>query len=187
MILRLSLLALGVVFMSTASAAELLSIDVDHDHGTYTMSSEVWFDANVEQVFEVFRYWDNSVNFSSAIVESRDLEPDELGRPQFYVRNKGCVLFFCFTFERQGYVESEPNSEILAFVDPETSDFHFSNERWMFEDRDGGTLVTYDLEMKPKFWIPPGIGPYVIKRKLRDSGGDIVDRIEAIAQAVSNE
>jgi hypothetical protein len=76
---------------------------------------------------------------------------------------------------------------IFAFVDPETSDFHLSNESWRFEKRNGGTVVIYDLEMTPKFWIPPGIGPYLIKRKLRKSGGNAIDRIELIAQAVISE
>ena len=165
----------------------MLSIAVDHEEGVYTMTSEVWFDATVDQVYEVFRYWDNSTKFSSAIVESRDVEPDAEGRPQFYVRNKGCVLFFCTSFERRGYVEAEHNKVILAFVDPETSDFHLSNESWRFTKKDGGTVVVYDLKMEPKFWIPPGIGPYLIKRKLRNSGSNAIDRIELIAQAVVSE
>ena len=172
---------------STTRAAEMLSITIDHEKGTYTMTSEVWFDASVEQVYEVFRYWDNSTKFSSAIVESRDIEPDAEGRPQFYVRNRGCVLFFCKSFERRGYVEAELNKVIYAFVDPETSDFHLSNESWKFLAQDGGTVVTYDLEMRPKFWIPPGIGPYLIKRKLRNNGGQAIDRIEVIAQGVVSE
>ena len=115
------------------------------------------------------------------------MPPDEQGRPQFYVLNRGCVLFFCKSFERQGYVESELNVVIFAFVDPEKSDFQFSNESWRFLERDGGTVVIYDLEMQPKFWIPPGIGPYLIKRKLRNNGGSAVDRIEALAKAVNIE
>ena len=165
----------------------MLRIKVDHEQGIYTMSSEVWFDATVEQVYEIFRHWDYSTKFSSAITESQDVEPDAEGRPQFYVRNKGCVLFFCTSFERRGYVEAELNKVILAFVDPATSDFHLSNESWRFEKRNGGTVVAYDLEMKPKFWIPPGIGPYLIKRKLRNSGSNAIDRIELLAQAVVSE
>ena len=165
----------------------MIGIEVDYDKGIYTMNSQAWFDATVEQVYQVFRDWDNSTKFSSAIAESRNVEPDSQGRPQFYVRNKGCVLFYCTSFERRGYVEAELNEVILAFVDPETSDFHLSNESWRFEKRNGGTVVSYDLEMVPKFWVPPGIGPYLIKRKLRRSGGNAIDRIELLAQAIVNE
>ncbi len=166
----------------TLQAAEMRSLSVDHADKRYTMRSEVWFDAPIGNVYEVFRRWDLSTQFSSAIVESRDLEPDDLGRPQFYVRNRGCVLFFCVTAKRQGYVESRPTEVLRAFADPETSDFLLSNETWTFAEENGGTIVVYHLEMRPKFWVPPGIGPYLIKRKLKSSGGDAIDRIELIAQ-----
>jgi hypothetical protein len=71
---------------------------------------------------------------------------------------------------------------IKAITDPEKSDFHVSNETWEFEEEGDGTLITYQLEMRPKFWIPPVIGPYVLKKKLRDDGAGALDRIEAIAQ-----
>ena len=179
------LLALNCI--AVAQAAEMLSIEVDHEQGNYTMRSEVWFDASVEQVYEIFRHWDYSTKFSSAIAESRDMEPDAKGRPQFYVRNRGCVLLFCTSFERQGYVVAEVDRVIRAVANPATSDFHHSRERWLFAARDGGTVVTYDLNMKPKFWIPPGIGPYLIKRKLRNNGSDAIDRIEILAQDIHGE
>ena len=184
---RLCCLLIVLCGVSEAQAAEMLNIEVDYEKGDYTMRSQVWFDASVNQVYEIFRYWDNSTKFSSAIVESRDMEPDALGRPQFYVRNRGCVLLFCTSFERQGYVVAEVDRVIRAFANPETSDFHHSRESWRFVARDGGTVLTYDLNMKPKFWIPPGIGPYLIKRKLRNNGSDAIERIELLAQDVRGE
>jgi len=167
---------------ATAGAAEMRSVEVDRIEGRYVMRSEVRFAASVEAVYSVFANYDLSTQFSGAIVESRNIKAVQGGQPGFYILNRGCVLFFCKSFERYGYVELEPYKIIRASIDPERSDFHLSNESWRFE-RDGtGTVVTYDLEFKPKFWVPPVIGPYVIKRKLRDDGGDAVDRIEAIAQ-----
>jgi len=186
--MRVAAIAIAAcVTVLPASAAEMLSIKVDHEDGRYLMNSEVWFDAPLENVYEVFRRWDYSAEFSSAIVEAKDVEPDDQGRPQFYVQNKGCVLFFCKSFERRGYIELKVNSFLLAFTDPENSDFHLSDERWDFETRDGGTVVTYDLTMTPKFWIPPAIGPYLIKRKLRNDGGNAIDRIEVIAQGLARD
>lgn len=164
------------------TAAEMLDVEVDYEDGLYMMTSSVWFDAPLENVYEIFRRWDYSAEFSSAIVEARDVEADELGRPQYYVRNRGCVLFFCRSFERRGHAELEPNSWLIARADPDTSDFKRSDERWDFVAQDGGTVVKYDLKMTPDFWIPPGIGPYMIMRKLKNDGGDAIDRIEVLAQ-----
>lgn len=177
-----ALLSSGIV-----QSAEMRSVEVDHDDGVYTMVSAVWFDATIDQVYFVFRQWDLSTDFSSAIVEAYNMEADAQGRPQFFIRNRGCVLFFCKSFERQGYVEAVPNKILRAFSNPDTSDFHISDESWKFVAEDGGTIVTYDLRMKPKFWIPPGIGPYLILRKLENDGRQAINRIEAIAQQVGNE
>ena len=175
---------MSMLLAGAANAAEMRSVEVEHADGRYTMVSEVWFDAKVEQVYEVFRRWDLSTKFSSAIVESADVEADALGRPQFYVRNEGCILLFCKSFVRRGYVESEPNEVLRAYTNPETSDFLLSNETWRFVPENGGTVVSYHILMKPKFWVPPLIGPYLIKRKLRNNGGRAVDRIETIAQGM---
>jgi len=141
------LLAMVVGTLNTAIAAEMRSVQVDYEDGRYTMMSEVWFDAPVEHVFEVFRRWDLSTQFSSVIVESRDEAADELGRPQYYVRNQGCLLFFCRSFERRGHVELEVNEVLRAIANPEISDFLQSDETWKFSGESGGTVVYYLLHM----------------------------------------
>jgi hypothetical protein len=170
---------------SAAYAAEMRSVDVEYEDSRYTVQSEVWFNAPREKIYEVFSHWDLSTQFSSVIVKSNDLEPDEHGRPQFFVRNRGCVLFFCKTFERQGHVESQPFEVLRAFADPALSDFLISNESWTFTTEHGGTVVVYRLLMQPRFWVPPVIGPYLIKRKFRNDGGAAIDRIEEIARGMT--
>jgi hypothetical protein len=171
-----------LLISTTAGAIELRSVVVEHDDGQYTLQSNVWFDVDQQTLFAVFADWDLGTQFSSMIVESRNLEPDELGRAGFHTQNRGCLLFFCTSVVREGYVESEPPAEIRAVADPERSDFEFSNEVWSFATEGSGTVVHYEIVMKPKFWVPPLIGPYIIKRKLRKSGGEALGRIEKIAQ-----
>lgn len=166
----------------SAQAAELRSVSVDKTDGRYVLRSEAWFDASVRQIYQTLLDWDLSTEFSSVVAESRNLEPDDQGRPRFYVRNEACLMFYCVSFEREGVIEHTPFEEIRTRVDPGKSDFYFSNETWSFREEGAGTLVVYDLEFKPKFFVPPMIGPYMIKRKLKNSSGDAIDRIEAIAQ-----
>lgn len=164
------------------NGAELRDITVEKVDGRYVMNSEVWFGVGIDALFAVFLDYDLSPQFSSAIVEARDVEPDAQGRPRFYIRNRGCVLFWCFSVERNGYIEHEPNVVIEAHADPETSDFHLSEESWRFREDGAGTTVVYHLEMRPKVWVPPVIGTYVIKRRLREGGSHAIQRIEAIAR-----
>lgn len=177
---RLAVLLLLV--SGAATAADMRSIDVQFEDGFYTLISTVWFDASLESTYEVFSSWDLSEGFSSAVVEARDIEPGVDGRAGYFVRNRGCILFFCKTLTRQGWVERERYTILRAVADPERSDFEVSNETWTFAEGEGGTIVTYHLYMRPGFWVPPAIGPYLIKRKLRREGGSALDRIEVFAQ-----
>ena len=165
-----------------AGAAELRSVTLDKRDGIYYVTSEVWLDAPRSDVFEVLSDWDISTSFSSLIAESRNVERGD-GRQGFYMQNEGCVLFFCRTVEREGYVELEESFLIRAVADPEKSDFELSDETWTLVDEGGGTQVLYETRMKPKFWIPPLIGPYAIKRKIRTDGLEALQRVEDYVNA----
>ena len=171
-----------VLFCGAAGAAELRNVEVERVAGRYILTSEVWFDTDIESIYGVFLDYDLRSRFSSFIVESRNVEPDASGQRRFYIRNHGCVWFFCQSFERNGHVEHQPLVFIRSTADPESSDFHTSLESWRFEPEGTGTLVAYDFEFEPKFWIPPLIGSYMLQRKLRDDSVRAINRIEAIAQ-----
>ena len=176
-------LLVGLILVPTISgAAEMRSVHVEYEGGYYLMASEAWFDASQKAVFEVFLDWDLAVDFSSIIVESKNVGPDEHGGMGYFIHNRGCILLFCKSVQRNGSVMSEAYDIIRAVADPEASDFDMSEETWTFRTADNGTIVRYELKMKPSFWIPPVIGPYLMKKKLSNDGGDAIDRIERIAQ-----
>jgi len=182
---RLAILAglLLVGMGAAASAAELRDIKVDREGDFYTLRSVAWFGVPDEPLYSVLTNYDLFRHFTSAIVESENLEPDDEGHPRYFTRMEGCVLWFCKSFVRVGHLELKPDTEIVAIADPELSDFKQSDERWTLEPKKDGTVLVYEFEMVPDFWVPPIIGPYLIQRALRSGGGDAIDRIEALAIA----
>lgn len=170
-----------------AQAAEFRDIEVGRDDGLYSMRSQVYFNVEPEYLYRVLTDFNLFKKFTSAIVESNNVEADEKGRPQFYARMEGCVLIWCRSFVRIGYLELKPTAEIIAISDPERSDFEISRERWQLIPEDGGTLMIYEFQMVPAFWVPPLIGPFYIKRALRSGGVDAVNRIEALAIGKKNQ
>lgn len=170
-----------------AQAAEFREIEVDREDGLYSMRSQVYFNVEPEYLYRVLTDFNLFKKFTSAIVESNNVEADEKGRPQFYARMEGCVLIWCRSFVRIGYLELKPTAEIIAISDPERSDFEISRERWQLIPEDGGTLMIYEFQMVPAFWVPPLIGPYYIKRALRSGGIGAVNRIEALAIGKKNQ
>lgn len=177
-------LAAATLFLLAAGAdpADLREISVEYENDRYHLRSQVWFAAAQEDLYRVLTDFDEYVRISSAFVEAYDLPPGEDGRPRFYTRMEGCMLLFCRSLERFGYLLLEPRREIVAVSEPEQSDFRYCRERWRFEPDGEGTLLYYDFEMEPDFWVPPVIGPWIIKRTLRIDGMDAIGRIEALAR-----
>ena len=178
------LIAAAVFFgaPNMVAAAELRNIVVDRQDGIYRLESTSWLNVEPEALYAVLANHDLFGKFTSAVVESRNVDPDDRGRPQFFSRFEGCVLLYCKTFVRHGYLELTPHSELIAIVDPEKSDFLRSREKWILIPENGGTQMIYEFEMVPKFWVPPVLGPYYIKRALRIGGEKAVVRIEALAR-----
>ena len=181
--MRARILAGVAVLVATAAApaADLREVEVDREDGVYKLRSVAWFDANGESLYTVLTNYELFGRFTSAIVESRNLDPDDKGRPRYFTRMQGCVLMWCRSFIRVGHLELDKAMEIVAIASPEESDFKYSRERWQLVPENGGTVMTYEFEMAPDFWVPPIIGPYMIQRALRAGGEDAIDRIERIA------
>ena len=164
------------------SSADLRNVVVEKNDDRYKLRSEAHINADRESVYRVLTDYEQFRKFSSAFVEARNVEPDDKGRPRFYTRMEGCVLLYCKSYIRAGYLVLTPETDIVAIVDPELSNFRYSRERWQLIEDSAGTLLIYSFEMEPDFWIPPVVGPFVVKRALRNGGADVVDRIEALAQ-----
>lgn len=179
---RQAVLSCGLLLALSGQAAELRDVSVERDDDRYKLRSETLFDTTREDLYRVLTNYDDFEKFTSAFSDSRNLEPDEDGNPRFYTEMEGCVLFFCVTFERYGHLELKPETSIRAVVDPESSDFAYSVETWALSEEDDGILLIYEFEMEPDFWVPPVIGPFYIRRALRDGAVRAVDRIEALAQ-----
>jgi hypothetical protein len=164
-----------------SSAADLRFIEVEQEEDVYSLRSVAWFDTDAPSLYNVLINYDLFPKFTSAIVEARNLEADESGLPGFYTRMEGCVLFWCQSLERTGYLRLEPMIEIVAVTDPTRSNFKLATERWQLRPEKNGTLLIYEFDMEPDFWVPPVVGPFYIKRALKDGGSRAVNRIEALA------
>jgi len=168
-------------------SAELRDVQVELRNERYRLYSESYLDVGRAALYAVLTDFGKFEKFTSAIVESRNIEPDKRGRPGYYARMEGCVLLFCKTFIRTGYLLLSPIAEIVAISIPEESDFIYSRERWQLIPDGEGTIMIYDFELEPAFWVPPVIGPYLIQRALRDGAERAIGRIEVLARALEDE
>jgi hypothetical protein len=180
----LTVLVIALGSLSTpAAATEILAVEVDIDGNIYRMHGESIIHAPADFIFDILTDYDNFHRISSGIADSHFLDPAEDGVTMGYTRIDSCVWFYCRKFEKVERIWTTTPTEIVAEIVPEKSDFKVSNTRWTLEDTENGTLVMYDAELDPDFWVPPVVGPWAFKKKLEESAETIGWRIEYLFQS----
>ena len=165
-----------------ANSVEILNVKVDSKGKRYHMLGESIIQATPEFIFNTLMDYDNFHRLASGIAESRYIEADDPDQLLGYTRIDSCILFFCKSVEKVERIQATAFSEISTEVIPEQSDFVFNNSRWLLEESESGTRVTYEAEMEPDFWMPPLITKWAIRYKLRKSAELIGLRIEYLQE-----
>jgi Polyketide cyclase / dehydrase and lipid transport len=177
--------AAGLAASAFLSAATIDSLDVTREKDRYGLVANAHLEARPASIYAVLMDYDDNAygRISSAYKESKYLEPDTDGTPVVYTRMEGCMLWHCMKLERVERLESIEPTWIKSYTLPERSNFKYSTSEWSLQpDGAGGTNMVYKLEMEPDFWVPPIIGPLVLKRQLSSGGMRAVRRIENLAR-----
>ena len=181
---RIGIALAALVVAAAASTASLESIDVGRKGAMYSLHAETVLDASPEAIFDVLLDYERFGRISSVYKDFGYLDPLSDGTPVVFTRMEGCLLFYCKSMMRVERLEAESPGHIRTVTMPDRSDFKRSTSEWSLEPEASGTRMIYTLEMEPDFFVPPVIGPWYIKRTLKRGGGDAIDRIERLAQAV---
>ena len=178
-----ALIAAAVLWLAAtgADAAEFRTLELYREGSWIRVESDIYLEAPPGGVYRVLADYDDFERLSSVFVDSRMLEPIENGQGVVYFRMRGCVLFFCREVELVERVVVEPESRIEATIVPERSEMRRGWARWDIEPQGQGTLVRYVAEVEPEFWVPPLIGPLVIRAALKSRGIRAARRLEALA------
>lgn len=174
------LLALGLwIPASAAGTIELL--ETTHADGRYTVSFEVVLDADRAKVWQIMTDYEHLPRVSKIITESRVVKQQDANRHLVGVALEACVLIFCKTVKRMVDIEARPQTEILVTEVPGQSDFREGDEHWRVVAEGAKTRLHYTAELVPDFFIPPLIGPVVVKYFLRREIQLTALEVEALA------
>lgn len=91
---------------------------------------------------------------------------------------RGCVWIFCRTIQQEVVVTRLDHGYLSSVTDPRHSDFHYGHARWHIVDEGKTTLVTYNADFVPAFWIPPLFGPAIFEDRLLQEGKKTINGIE---------
>ena len=176
------LLAIGVLTPAIVSAATIEHLETAHADNRYTLTFEVVLDAERDRIWRIMTDYEHLSRVSDMIVSSRVLETKDPNRHRVDVRFHACVLIFCKSMKKVVDIESRPQDDIVVIGVPALSDFSYSVEHWQVSAEGARTRLRYSAEMVPDFFIPPVIGPWLVKSFLESEIRATAIKVEALAR-----
>ena len=140
-------------------------------------------DAGVERVREVLSDYGRLSGLSGAIVESEVVERRVDGSQSVRTLARVCVLVFCKTMRQMQHVQRETPDRFVATVIPDESDFRYGRIVVELARRADSTGMRMHSELEPAFWVPPLLGPWLVRRALEQESRAGVEGIEHAALA----
>lgn len=179
----LLLLMLSLAAANAACAEDIHDLQVSGDGGRYRVSFDATLDAPVDRARPYMlepRQWPQ---LSEIVTEAHVLAPLADGGHIVHVTLSACVLFFCKTIQKLEEMRQLPDGDIVTSALPGRGDFHYARERWRVSGDAHRTRVQYDAEFVPAFFVPPVIGPYLLKRELEGLLSETARNLERLAGA----
>lgn len=164
--------------LPVAVAAEPAQVEVRRDQDRYRVTVDAHIDASPDQVLALIRDFDHLTRLHTSVVESTTLSRQD-NQARVFVRMQGCILFFCRIVTQMLDFRSDPGGRhMVATMDPTESDFQYGRMRWELQAAARRTTrLRYQADLVPDFWVPPLIGPWVIKRRLRGVALEMTDAL----------
>lgn len=164
-------------------AAETVEVQVEQEDGAYHIYFEILLDAPIERVEEILKDYGNLDELSPSIVESELVSGASAGDATVAVTLKPCVWIVCKTMHKITAVTVNAYGAIVYTTLPAQSDFKYGREQVIIKQQraTGQTRVTYNAKLIPKFFVPPLLGSWLIRKHILQDLKTSNERVEKLA------
>lgn len=181
---RRLVLVIVLTWPLSCAAGKVIRAEVHHKAGRYTLVLAADLDADRAAVYAIVTDYDRLELISRTLVEASRLPSEDPSRERRRLVTNTCILLYCKKAALVEDVERNGTDTIYATIVPELSDFRSGWTEWrLSEQGDGRSRIDLHAEMEPDFWVPPLIGPWLIKQKMLNEARDTVEQIEKLAKA----
>ena len=172
---------LALLVAAPVLAGKVYTASVNHQSGVYLVEVDALVNVAELRVRELLTDYNHLGRVNEAIEVSEILITREPGDYRVRTVTEACIWFYCKRIHQVQDVLEAYDGSVTATVIPELSDFRHGYARLNLWQEPGGTRVLIRSEVEPDFWIPPFIGPWLIKRKLRSEALETVQNLEQVA------
>lgn len=177
-----ALLVGSLLVVSSAQAGRVDHVAVGYDKGVYQVAVSSWIALSQAELVELLTDYEKVSAANEAIKEVTILPSPAEGVTRLAATLEVCVWFYCKKLKQVQDMTLVSAGLLEAKMLPEQSDYKFGEASWHMITEHEGTRLMFNVAVEPDFWVPPLIGPMVIKRKMREEAVETVEGIEALAQ-----
>lgn len=180
--MKLAGLLAGLLCTVSALAGQVYVASVSHQSGSYLIEVDTLVQMDEPRVRALLTDYNQLGRVNPAIEVSEILLTRGPGNYRVRTVTDACVWFYCMRVHQVQDVIESPDGTVTALVVPALSDFKYGYARLNLWQETDGTRILIRSEVEPDFWIPPLIGPWLIKRKLLSETLETVDNLEQLAK-----
>ena len=186
--MKYGLCALVLLAHITFADAQEISVEVDRKKGNvYEFQLRFVAQAPSPYVLALLTDYNQLTRLNPLIISSKVLPESIADIERVEIITRGCMWIFCKTIRRVEDVKVVNNLRIESNIIPSMSDFKSGDTLWMLTPNGRQTVVTYQANMVPDFWLPPFIGPRSLKKQLRIQLERTARRVNQLLAAENNE
>lgn len=164
--------------MIAAQAAQVEQIHVTNDGNAYVVDSTLSIDVPRDRAYRAATDFGRLPAFNPSIESSRRVGDDRLDSVM-----RLCVLLYCKRMRQVMRYTLTPDQRIDMQVVAGKGDLKSGSAHWQFAADGQTTDIHFAARIVPDFWIPPLVGPALIRRELRQQVQTTADAIEALARS----
>jgi Polyketide cyclase / dehydrase and lipid transport len=172
---------LAGLYAATVSAADVYVAAASYEGDSYHVSVDAVVSAPLADVHSLLTDYDHLGRINPSIQDSEIVLQRQPGDLRVRTVTDVCVWIYCKRLRQVQDVTDAGDGSIVAIVIPEQSDFSYGYAHLSLWQEAAGTRVRLQGDLKPNFWIPPLIGPWLIKRKLIDEALVTISNLERVA------
>lgn len=172
-------------------AAEVSGVRVTHYGEGFLIDMHIAIDAPSPAVFRALQDYAAMARFNPDLRAVR-VEPTRApDRMRLFTTIHTCVLIFCKTMHQEQIMTATASSDggtLDAELLPTGGDFKRGRGVWIVKPcpaARGLTCMDIRIELVPAFWVPPAIGPWVIRRKMDEEAHRTGDGLERTARGLA--
>ncbi len=170
------------VHAPASTAGEVEHAAVEQEDGRYSLDLVMLIDSEPAAVYALVTDYAGLARISKTIIESEVITAADVDGIRRRLVTHTCVWFFCFEATMVEDVRETDDRTILTTIVPTLSDYRYGTSRWQVNAAGAGTRIHFTTTLEPDFWVPPLIGPWLMKQKMRAEAERTVLTIERLTR-----